>query len=151
MKAGKLIQWAGVVAAACVMLDAQAASMRVEQCWVRAMPAQVPSAGYFTLHNDGDTLRTLTGVATPAFGMAMMHRSESNGSMATMAPVASVPVPAHGSLSFAPKGYHVMLEQPAQPLKVGGTLPLTLRFDDGSSVTENCAIKAAAAMGEPAQ
>jgi len=57
-----------------------------------------------------------------------------------MEPVACVPVLASGSVSFAPKGYHVMLEEPVQPLKVGGTLPLTLRFDDGSSATTHCAI-----------
>jgi periplasmic copper chaperone A len=156
MKAGKLIQWSAGVAVACLAWNAQAAQtqaagVQAEQCWVRAMPASVPSAGYFTLRNNGDETVTLSGVATPAFGMAMMHRSESNGSMSSMEMVSSVPVTAHGSVSFAPSGYHVMLEQPAKPLKIGATLLLTLSFADGSSVSANCAIKPAATLGQPAQ
>jgi periplasmic copper chaperone A len=156
MKAGKLIQWSAGLAVACLAWNAQAAQtqaagVQVEQCWVRAMPASIPSAGYFTLRNNGDQPAALTDVATPAFGMAMMHRSESNGSMSTMQMVSSVPVPAHGSVSFAPSGYHVMLEQPAKQLQIGATLPLTLSFADGSSVSANCAIKSAATLGQPAQ
>lgn len=155
MKSGKWLQWTAVWITTCVAMHAQAAEaqpggIQVEQCWVRAMPSTVPSAGYFTLHNTGEAPRTLTAVATPAFGMAMMHRSESNGSMSMMEPVSSVRVPAHGSVSFAPKGYHVMLEEPVQPLKVGGTLPLTLSFDDGSTLTAQCAIKSPATMGQAA-
>ena len=58
--------------------------------------------------------RDARGAETPAFGMAMMHKSESNGGTATMSHVDSVDVPAHGTLRFAPKGYHLMLEEPRQ-------------------------------------
>lgn len=151
MTSNRIIQWGVAIGAACIVANAHAAGVHAEQCWIRAMPAAVPSAGYFVVVNDSDAPHTLTDVSTPAFGMAMMHRTESNGSTSTMVGVDSVPVPAHGSISFAPKGYHVMLEQPAHALKIGSTLPLTLSFDDGSKVTANCAIKSPATLGQPKQ
>ncbi|WJF92025.1 copper chaperone PCu(A)C [Paraburkholderia bonniea] len=145
-----LIQLGAALAVASVALNAQAADVRVDQCWIRAMPGTTPSAAYFELHNDSAATRTLTGVKTAAFGMVMMHQTQTNGSTSTMVHVASVPVPANGAVSFAPKGYHVMLERPAEPLKVGSTLPLTMTFDDNSSVSVSCAVKSPATMGQAA-
>lgn len=126
---------------------AQAATLEARDCWVRAMPPNVPSSGYFTVANNGDKPATLTAAETPAFGMAMMHKSESKNGTATMSAVDSVDVPAHGTLSFAPKGYHLMLEEPGKPLKVGSTIPLTLSFADKSTLNVNCAVKSAATVG----
>ena len=63
---------------------AHAATLEVRDCWIRSMPSNLPSSGYFVVANNGDRPATLTGVATPAYGMAMLHRSESNGSTSTM-------------------------------------------------------------------
>ena len=126
---------------------AHAATLEARDCWIRAMPSTLPSSGYFTLANNGDKTVTLTGADTPAFGMAMMHKSENKGGTATMSPVDSVDVPAHGTLSFAPKGYHLMLEQPGKPLKVGSTIPLTLSFADKSTLDVSCTVKPASATG----
>ncbi|WP_250525880.1 copper chaperone PCu(A)C [Caballeronia sp. GAWG2-1] len=124
-----------------------AAPLEARDCWVRAMPPNLPSSGYFTLANNGDKAVTLTGVDTPAFGMAMMHKSDTKSGTATMAPVDAVDVPAHGTLQFAPKGYHVMLEQPGKPLKIGSTIPLTFSFADKSTLDVSCAVKSAATVG----
>ena len=126
---------------------AQAATLDARDCWIRAMPSTLPSSGYFTLANNGDKAVTLTGVDTPAFGMAMMHKSENKGGTATMSPVDSVDVPAHGTLSFAPKGYHLMLEEHGKQLKVGSTIPLTLSFADKSTLDVSCTVKPASATG----
>ena len=126
---------------------AHAATLEARDCWIRAMPSTLPSSGYFTLANNGDKTVTLTGADTPAFGMAMMHKSENKGGTATMSPVDSVDVPAHGTLSFAPKGYHLMLEEPGKPLKVGSTIPLTLSFADKSTLDVSCTVKPASATG----
>jgi copper(I)-binding protein len=64
-----------------------------------------------------------------------------------MSPVDSVDVPPHGTLSFAPKGYHLMLEEPGKPLKVGSTIPLTLSFADKSTLNANCEVKSPATVG----
>lgn len=126
---------------------AHAASLSVSDCWIRSMPPNLPSSGYFTVSNDGDAPASLVGAETPAFGMAMLHKSESNGSTATMSHVASAEVPAHGTLRFAPKGYHLMLEDASKPLKVGSTIPLSLTFADHSKVSTTCTVKPASALG----
>ncbi|SPB18631.1 copper transporter [Caballeronia novacaledonica] len=131
---------------ACASL-AQAASLEARDCWIRAMPPNLPSSGYFTVANNGDKPVTITAAETPAFGMAMMHKSESKNGTATMSPVDSVDVPAHGTLSFAPTGYHLMLEEPGKPLKVGSTIPLTLSFADKSKLAVNCEVKSPATVG----
>lgn len=141
---------AGVLACASVLpfiSAAHAATLEARDCWVRAMPPNLPSSGYFVVANNGDKPATLTAADTPAFNMAMMHKSENKGGTATMSAVDSVDVPAHGTLAFAPKGYHLMLEQPGKPLKVGSTIPLTLSFADKSTLDVSCTVKPASATG----
>ncbi|MDR5854399.1 copper chaperone PCu(A)C [Caballeronia sp. LZ062] len=127
---------------------AHAATLEAHDCWVRAMPPNLPSSGYFVVSNNGDAPATLTAANSPAFGMTMMHKSENKGGTATMAPVDSADVPAHGTLQFAPKGYHLMMEQPAKPLKIGSTIPLTLTFADKTTLNVDCAVKSAATVGK---
>ncbi|QSN62380.1 MULTISPECIES: copper chaperone PCu(A)C [unclassified Caballeronia] len=127
---------------------AHAATLEAHDCWVRAMPPSLPSSGYFVVSNNGDAPATLTAATSPAFAMTMMHKSENKGGTATMAPVDTVEVPAHGSLEFAPKGYHLMMEQPAKPLKIGSTIPLALTFADKSTLNVECAVKSAATVGK---
>jgi copper(I)-binding protein len=133
------------------MLNAHAApaqSVMVSDCWVRSMPGNVPSGGYFTAVNKSDKAIDLTSVETDAFGMAMLHQTQSSGSMSKMVMVDKATVPAHGKLAFAPGGYHVMLEQPKAPLKVGTTMPLMFVFSDGEKLTAQCAVKPAGAASK---
>ncbi|WP_176048278.1 copper chaperone PCu(A)C [Burkholderia sp. BCC1644] len=118
-----------------------APAVQADACWIRAMPATVPSSGYFTLKNDGDAPATLTGVDSPAYGMAMVHETQTNGSTAKMVHVDSVVVPAHGSVTFKPKSYHVMLEEPRKPVAPGAKVPFRLHFADGSTVSVTCDAK----------
>lgn len=118
-----------------------APAVQADACWIRAMPATVPSSGYFTLKNDGDTPATLTDIDSPAYGMAMVHETQTNGSTAKMVHVDSVVVPAHGSVVFKPKGYHVMLEEPRRAVAPGAKVPFRLHFADGSTVPVTCDAK----------
>jgi len=135
-------------ALATFMSTAHAATLEARDCWVRAMPPNLPSSGYFLVTNNGDKPATLTAADTPAFGMSMMHKSENKGGTATMSPVDAVDVPAHGTLQFAPKGYHLMMEEPGKPLKIGSTIPLTLTFADKTTVKVDCAVKSPATVGQ---
>jgi copper(I)-binding protein len=125
-----------------------APSVMVSNCWVRALPGDLPSGGYFSVMNMSGKPINLVGVQTDAFGMAMLHQSQSSGSTSTMVMVDKAPVPANGTLKFAPGGYHLMLENPKHPLKVGTSIRLTFAFDDGEKVTSECAVKSAGATGE---
>ncbi len=148
MKKRTLIHAGLLAASAMAVSSTQAATLSAHDCWIRLMPASLPSSGYFVVSNNGDKPATLTGAETPAFGMAMLHKSTSNGSTSTMSMVESAEVPAHGTLAFAPSGYHLMLEDAPKPVKVGSTIPLKLTFADQSSIETTCAVKPASTLGK---
>lgn len=123
------------------------ASVMVSDCWVRLLPGSLPSGGYFSVMNMGGKTINLVGVETDAFGMAMLHQTQSNGSTSSMVMVDKAPVPANGTLNFAPGGYHLMLERPTHPIKVGTSIPMAFEFDDGEKITSQCKVKSAGATG----
>jgi copper(I)-binding protein len=113
---------------------AQAASpaVTVEKPWMRYLLPSLPAAGYMTLTNTGNTDAVLTGAASPACGMLMLHKSQEDSGMAMMMSLQTITIPANGSVSFAPGGYHLMCMQPK--MKIGDQLRVTLRFQDGASL-----------------
>ncbi len=109
--------------------------------WFRLVMPSLPAAGYFTLSNSGATAQTVIGAASPACGMLMLHRSVDQGGQERMVEVASVPVPAHGKLSFMPGGYHLMCMSPAAAMRPGQSVPVTLRFAGGKSLTASFPVR----------
>ena len=121
-----------------------ASSLEVRDGWIRAMPAAIPSGGYFTLHNNGSTDVVLTGASTPACASLMLHKSEMTGGMSSMRHVDEVEVPAGGSVAFAPGGYHLMCMNAGPAITPGAKVPVTLLFKDGSKITVSFAVRNAA-------
>ncbi|PRE45411.1 copper chaperone PCu(A)C [Burkholderia multivorans] len=119
-------------------------NMMVSDCWIRSMPGDVPSGGYFKLMNMSDKPVDLVGISTEAFGMSMLHQTQSSGSTSKMVMVKKATVPANGTLDFSPGGYHVMFEKAKQPLTVGTSIPVMFTFSDGEKVSSQCLVKNAA-------
>jgi copper(I)-binding protein len=61
-----------------------------------------------------------------------------------MRQVASIDVPAGGTVSLEPGGLHIMLIDLREPLKQGETLPLTLTFAKAGKVTVQVPVKSPA-------
>ncbi len=135
---------APVLTLAAATAPAAPAGLAVRDAWFRALPGTLPAGGYFTLRNTGTAKVTLTGAESPACGMLMLHKSDSKGGMAGMDMVSSVDVPAGGSLSFAPAGYHLMCMEPKPVLKPGASVPVTLSFQGGGRLTAPFAVRNAA-------
>ncbi|MFL9935018.1 copper chaperone PCu(A)C [Paraburkholderia sp. RL18-103-BIB-C] len=129
-------------------LAAPAGTMMVSDCWIRTLPGDLPSGGYFKVMNMSDKPVDLTGVETDAFGMAMLHQTQNNGSTSSMVMLDKVPVPANGTLAFAPGKYHVMLQKPKHPIKVGTAIPMTFAFSDGEKLTAQCVVRSAGAAAQ---
>jgi copper(I)-binding protein len=106
--------------------------LSVQSPWMRYLLPSTPAAGYFTLVNNSDTPILLAGAASPACYLTTLHDSSETSGMALMTAVPSITIPAHGSLSFTPGGYHLMCDQPV--MKPGDKVNVTLGFADGSSV-----------------
>jgi periplasmic copper chaperone A len=135
-----------LAAASLCAFAAQPGAMMVSDCWIRSMPGDTPSGGYFKLMNMSDKPVDLVGISTDAFGMSMLHQTQSSGSTSKMVMVDKATVPANGTLAFAPGGYHVMFEHAKKPLTVGTTIPVTFKFSDGESLQSQCAVKNAAGL-----
>jgi len=116
------------------LAQGRAEQLSVQGCWIRAMPAQLPSAGYFTVGNAGRVAAKLTGIVVPGYGMAMLHQTQKAGGMAKMVMADEIDVPAKGNLVFAPGGYHAMLEKPNDQAKVGALLPVVMQGAAGKRV-----------------
>jgi len=126
---------AGVAALAAVSpVSADESGLALSGSYMRLIIPSRPAAGYFTLENTSDADRVLVGAASPGCGSVMLHKSESKNGVETMMPVKSVAVPAHQSISFAPGGYHLMCMAPTASLKPGGSVPVTLKFEEGGTL-----------------
>lgn len=136
----------GIAALGLIVLvgTAKAADLSVTDAWIRALPTSEPSGGYFTLHNASTKVVKLTGASSPGCGMLSLHQSENMGGMMKMDDVASVDVPAGGTVKFAPGGYHLMCMNATKAIHVGGVVPVTLDFSDGQKVITNFSVKNAA-------
>ena len=110
---------------------------------LRVLLPSRPAAGYFRLDNHGATPLDLVGASSPACGSVMLHRSMHKGAMESMDMVDHVAVPPHGSVRFAPGGYHLMCMDPVGGLQRGQTVPVTLSFAGGGSVTANFTVEGA--------
>lgn len=128
---------------AVVAMPAQAASLTISNTWFRALPNNLPAAGYFTLKNVGAKPVSLTGADSSACGMLMLHKTERMGGMNHMSMIDSVDVPAGGTLNFAPGGYHLMCMDPTTALKPGGSVSVTLKFADGMALKAEFSVKSA--------
>jgi periplasmic copper chaperone A len=124
------------------LAPATAGTLAVSGGWLRALPADLPAGGYFTLHNGGGKAVTLTGATSAGCGMIMLHKSEKIGGMDHMSMVESLDIAPGATLEFKPGGYHLMCMQPA--LKAGTTVPVTLHFADGAEVKADFAVRGAA-------
>jgi copper(I)-binding protein len=102
---------------------------------MRLIIASRPAAGYFTLRNDTDGAVELIGASSPACGSIMLHQSRTVRGVDQMLPVKSISVPAHGTVRFAPGGYHLMCMSPGSTMKVGVSVAVTLKFAGGQTAT----------------
>lgn len=120
--------------AALFLATAAEAAPQVRAAWSRPAAAGGTGAGFMTLANPDARADTLVAVASPAARKVEIHRSQMKGGIASMQPVSAVPLPARGSVTFAPGGYHLMFVGLARTLKAGDRVPATLSFASGAKV-----------------
>ena len=118
-------------------------SLEVSDCWVRALPAPLPSAAYLQIRNRGAAPLTLTTASAPGFGQVMLHQTRTADGVASMHHVHGVAVAPGGAVALEPGGYHVMLEEPAGELAVGKDLTLTLGFEGHAPRPVDCEVRSA--------
>ena len=142
MRKSSFAQLARIAVLSSVFLGsaAQAASITITDGWIRAIPNR-PAGGYFTLSNDSGKRVVLTGASSPACGMLMLHKTETESGMADMNDVKDVPIAVGQHVTFAPGGYHLMCMNPTGAVAPGNKVPVTLIFSDGMQVTNTFAVR----------
>jgi copper(I)-binding protein len=110
--------------------QAAPAPIAASQAWTRPAAAGGNAAGYVTLVNHGGP-DLLIGAESPLAQRVELHTSSMTGGVMRMGAEAATPVPAHGQVSFAPGGRHLMFVGLKRPLRVGERAPATLRFKNG--------------------
>ncbi|CAN5374198.1 hypothetical protein BH10PSE13_BH10PSE13_25500 [soil metagenome] len=121
----------------------------VDRGVIRIAPnADMPSAGYFTIHAGPDPV-TLRDVTTEAAVRVEMHDSVMKNGLMKMERIDSVDIPAKGVLKFEPGGRHLMLWGVNPSVAATGKVTLTLLFSNGDRILIDAAVQklGAAPMG----
>jgi copper(I)-binding protein len=115
-----------------VLADDSITGLTVENARIReAPPTAAVLAGYMTLINTSGKSIRVTGVSSPDFAAAELHRTVVEDGVARMTPVEQLEVPAHERRVLEPGGLHLMLINPHQPLSDGDSVTLDLEDSAG--------------------
>ncbi len=92
-------------------------------------------AGFGVLTNSSDEDITLVSAASPAAPMMELHEmAMTDSGMVMREKDGGFVVPAGESLTLEPGGLHLMFMGLTAPIKAGDEVPITLTFDDGSTL-----------------
>jgi hypothetical protein len=106
----------------------------VSDPYVRLMPPGSPNtAAFMSISNRSASDRRLLQAESPVARSVELHTHVDDHGVMRMRQIAAIDIPAGGRAELRSGGQHVMLIGLRQPLRQGERVPLTLRFDDGSS------------------
>jgi copper(I)-binding protein len=117
------------------------AQIEVKNAWVRGtVPAQTSSAAYMEITSNSGA--KLVGAASPAAGKVEVHNMKMENGVMKMFPVDGIELPAGKPVKLAPGGYHVMLLNLKQQLKVGDKVPVSLTVEDADKKRQTTQVTA---------
>lgn len=135
------------MAAAMAADVATVGDVMIHQPWVRASLGQAPnSAAYMTLETMGDEPDRLLGGSSPVAGKVQLHGHIMEGGVAKMRPIEAIEIAPGTPSVLEPGGMHLMLMGLTQKLEEGGTMPLTLVFENAGEVTLDVPIQGVGGM-----
>ena len=119
------------------------AEVIVAEPWVRAtVPAQKATGAFMHLKSDTDA--RLVSAASPVAGVVEIHEMFMDKDVMKMSPIPGLDLPAGRDVELKPSGYHVMLMDLKQQVKVGDEVPLTLTIENKDGSRATIELKAAA-------
>ena len=129
-------------------LAADTAPLHVDAPYLRLPPPGAAATGAFMrIDNGGNSARQLVRADSPAADTVELHTHINENGMMKMRAVPSIPIPAGGHTELKPGSYHVMLIGMKQALKAGDSVPITLRFDDGTQLRIDAPVRPIHAEG----
>ena len=119
-------------------------SIAVRDAWIRAAAEGGLSAAYLAITNGTDADDALVGVSAPELATAVGLHETTTGDdgMTGMHHAPSIAIPANGTVTLEPGGFHVMLEGLRRDLVAGDTVQLVLTFERAGPVTVDAQVRA---------
>jgi hypothetical protein len=117
------------------------AQVTVSDAWVRGTVAgQKVTGAFMQLKSPADAL--LVAATSPVAKIVEIHEMKTEGGVMKMRAMDKLALPAGVAVDLKPGGYHMMLVDLTQPLKVGDTVPLTLTITDKAGNKQTVEVKA---------
>jgi hypothetical protein len=138
----------GAIATPAFAQEFKGGDITIDKAWARATPkgAEV-GAGYFVVHNNGDTPDRLAG-GSADFARVEIHEMKTENGVMTMPELKNgLDIPAHGTVRFSPGGYHVMFNHLTKPLAKGEKVKATLSFERAGQVAVEFPVEGLGASG----
>jgi copper(I)-binding protein len=119
-----------------------AAAATVSAAWVRPPQGMDrPAAGYLVI-TGGSQADALLGATSPIAGTVELHETTTDASgMTGMHPISRLEIPAGGTVTLQPGGYHLMLMMVTGQITVGATVQLDLTFEKAGVITVQAEVK----------
>ncbi len=122
-----------VAAIALVLAACGQGPLRIDKAEYRApLGASGIGVAYFSVTSPSDD--AIVGISSPQAERIEMHASVTEGTQSSMKRQDRVELPAGKTVTFAPKGLHLMVFAP-KPLQPGATFPIQIDLQSGRSET----------------
>jgi copper(I)-binding protein len=119
-----------------------ASPLIVEDLYIRATPPNSKnSAAFMVIRNAHKKEVKLIKAGSDIADRVELHQHIMDNGLMKMRQVKEIIIKAESSIAFQPGGYHVMFLNLKQPLKDGGSVTLSLSFDNGQQLIFDAPIK----------
>jgi copper(I)-binding protein len=125
-----------------------ATTLTIKDPWVKAAGAGVMTAAFGVLVNDTDADITVTAAESAASPMELHEMTMKDGKMVMQPKAGGFVIKAKATHELSPGGDHLMLMKPAQAIKAGDEVAVTLKLSDGTAVAFTAIAKPFAGAGE---
>lgn len=131
-----VVGFGALAAGVAVAHEYKAGSIEIDHPWSRATPGGASvAAGYLVLKNTGPSGDRLVSATAPFAGRVEIHEMAVKDGIMTMRPLpGGLDIPAGGTVTLKPGGYHIMFLDLKTPLKEGTKVDGTLTFEKAGTV-----------------
>lgn len=124
--------------------DYKTGELHIDHPWSKHVPpSSAVAAAFFNVMNHGSENDALISAESPIAGKTELHAHIHEDGMMKMREVEKIDIPAKGTQSLKPGGYHVMFFDLKQVPALGERFPLTLHFEKAGSIEIEVAVEEA--------
>jgi len=148
---GTLVLLAVLLATPALAHDYKLGALEITHPWARATPPSAPAGGGFVkITNTGTTPDRLISASSPVAELVQVHEMKMDGNVMRMRALEKgLEIPAGGSVTLAPGGFHLMMMGLKGPLKQGTPVLVTLVFEKAGKIDVELTVEAMGASTAP--